>query len=277
MKWIDYRKRLRLGFEDSEKLSRVKAQMHNFLYDSTIPFGRDDEVAFCNEIGEKVHEEKSLFETDFLLYNPSGLQIAWLYLKEETNLTSLVSKYMALINSYSGTKVDRKKLAKKIDDILTDCQIPYETIEDSDGIFVFPKGAKELDDTLVTESFEWLRDYPQTRKAWITALKDYSNATELTASETADNFRKALERFFQEFFKSRKSLENLKSEYGIYMTSKGVPAELKNNFEKLLESYTTYINNYAKHHDRASKNVLEYIMYQTGNIMRLLITLNMDE
>ena len=72
-------------------------------------------------------------------------------------------------------------------------------------------------------------------------------------------------------------MENLKSEYGTYMTSKGVPAELKNNFEKLLESYTNYMNNYAKHHDKVSQNVLEYIMYQTANLMRLVIMLKTDE
>lgn len=37
------------------------------------------------------------------------------------------------------------------------------------------------------------------------------------------------------------------------------------------------MNNYAKHHNKTSKNVLEYIMYQTGNIIRLLITLNQEE
>lgn len=60
------------------------------------------------------------------------------------------------------------------------------------------------------------------------------------------------------------------------MTEKGVPVELRNNFEKLLESYTKYINNYAKHHDKVSLNVLEYIMYQTANLIRLAITLNTD-
>lgn len=276
MKWIDYRKKLRLGFEDSEKLSRVKAQAYNFLYGSSIPFVRKDEVAFCNEIGAMAHEVKNPLDVTWLSNDPTGLQVAWTYMKEERSLTSFISKYVALINSYAGNKSDKKKLEGKLLEILTDCQIPYDIIKDADGIFVFPKGAKELDDELISGSFEWLKDYPETRKAWIAALKDYSDATELTASETADNFRKALERFFQEFFGSKKSLENLKSEYGTYMTSKGVLAELKNNFEKLLESYTNYINNYAKHHDKTSQNVLEYIMYQTANLMRLVITLNRD-
>lgn len=207
----------------------------------------------------------------------SSFAKSFLHMKEDSNLTSLISKYVAMVNSYTGNKTNQKKLEKRIKEILTDCQIPYDIVKDSDGVFVFPKGAKELDDELISGSFEWLKDYPKTRKAWIAALKDYSDVTELTASETADNFRKALERFFQEFFQSRKSLENLKSEYGTYMTSKGIPAELKNNFEKLLESYTNYMNNYAKHHDKVSQNVLEYIMYQTANLMRLVITLNTDE
>lgn len=227
MKWIDYRKKLGLGFDDNEKASRVKAQMHNFLYDSEIPFVRKDEVAFCNEIGEEVNVKDPL---DFALWDnePTGLQVAWIYIKEESDLTSLISKYVAMVNSYTGNKTNRKELERKIEEILTDCQVPYEIIKDSDAIFVFPKGAEELDEELISSSFEWLKDYPKTRKAWIDALKDYSDATELTASETADNFRKALERFFQEFFHSKKSLENLKSEYGTYMTSKGVPVELRN-------------------------------------------------
>ena len=65
----------------------------------------------------------------------------------------------------------------------------------------------------------------------------------------------------------------MKSEYGTYMKEKGVPPEVSNNLETLLQSYTNFMNGYAKHHDKTDKNVLEYIMYQTGNIIRLLITL----
>jgi hypothetical protein len=37
------------------------------------------------------------------------------------------------------------------------------------------------------------------------------------------------------------------------------------------------MNGYAKHHDKTELNVLEYLMYQTGNIIRLLITLKQAE
>lgn len=44
-------------------------------------------------------------------------------------------------------------------------------------------------------------------------------------------------------------------------------------------SYESYIRVHlnAKHHDKTELNVLEYLMYQTGNIIRLLITLKQAE
>lgn len=57
----------------------------------------------------------------------------------------------------------------------------------------------------------------------------------------------------------------------IYFKKNGIPKEISNNLIELLKMYTAYNNNFAKHNDKSGKNVLEYMMYQTGNIMRLLI------
>ena len=37
------------------------------------------------------------------------------------------------------------------------------------------------------------------------------------------------------------------------------------------------MNDYAKHRDATSDTLLEYLMYQTGNIIRLLITLKSEK
>ena len=190
-----------------------------------------------------------------------------------------LSYYIFFVQSIPSENDVKDNLAGKkvyynlLREMLNKAHIPFEIYEDKDGMFFFPRGAKELDDALVSAPLEWMRDYPKTRKEWIEALKDYSNLSDTNASDVADKFRKALERFFQEFFSSSKSLENMKSEYGTYMKEKGVPPEVSNNLETLLQSYTNFMNGYAKHHDKTDKNVLEYIMYQTGNIIRLLITL----
>ena len=75
----------------------------------------------------------------------------------------------------------------------------------------------------------------------------------------------------------RKALESNKSIYGNYLSKAGVPKEIASNFETLLQTYCSFMNGYAEHHDKTELNVLEYLMYQTGNIIRLLITLKQAE
>ena len=275
MDWIDYRKALGISFNDKDKTELFIKRIGVFMQSGeNCPFDEQDEINFSYMIGEKY----LLAEEDFLNINlgndPIGLQRAWLYLSKRTKtFADFLSCVVALINTYGGKSFDKKAILSGVKKALKDCHIEFELIEDKDGTFLFPKGAKELDNALVSEPLEWLKAYPKTRKKWIDALKDYSNLDSNNASDVADKFRKALECFFQEFFNTTKTLENLKSKYGNYMKSKGVPPEISNNLETLQQCYTNFMNNYAKHHDKTRENLLEYIMYQTGNIIRLLITL----
>lgn len=195
-------------------------------------------------------------------------------------LLDFLSFYIAFINCLK-CQTFPKSIAEYFKKILfqnfSKIRIQYETIEDSDGLFVFPRGVEEFDSALVSEPLQWLSSYPNAEKSWSKALREYADSNTQNASEVADKFRKALEAFFQEFFNSSKSLENYKAEYGNYLKQKGVPKEIAGNLEALLQAYTNFMNNYAKHHDKTGKNILEYLMYQTGNIMRLLITLNQEE
>ena len=278
MHWMDYQKKLGLNFDYNRKNLRFIAQIHNFFDNSiSIEFDRNIEIAFCNMIGVPTKPE----EDPLHLFGdgPHGLQRAWLYLNErQTNFFDFLSCCVALINAYpSKERKIKRVLQNEIFDALNNCKMLYEVLNDNDGVFIFPKGAKELDDTLVSQPLEWLLTYPKSHTAFVKALKAYSEATSDTASEVADIFRKALETFFQDFFGAQKSLENYKSDYGKYLKEQGVPKEISGNFETLLQSYTQFMNNYAKHRDATSDKVLEYIMYQTGNIIRLLITLRQEE
>jgi hypothetical protein len=271
---MDYQKKLGLGFDDNRKGLRFVAQMHNYFANSTdIEFSRGVEITFCNIIGMPTKPE----EDPYRLFGDElyGLQRAWLYLEErQAYFSDFLSCCVALINSYpKKEKAVKNVLKRELFDALSNSQIKYNILTDKDGIFVFPKGAEELDDALVSQPLEWLKQYPESEKAWVKALKSYADATEANASDVADLFRKTLETFFREFFKGNKSLENYKKDYGDYLKGKGIPTEISNNLETLLQAYTNFINNYAKHRDATSDKVLEYLMYQTGNIIRLLITL----
>ena len=279
MDWLDYRQALGLSFNDNQKKSLFIKRIEVFMQSGeNCPFEEQDEIGLAYMIGKSyLLAEQDPRDFDFG-NDPLGLQRAWLYLSKRTkSFADFLSCLVALINTYGGKKTDKRMILSGIKKALEDCRISFEIIEDDDGIFIFPKGAKELDDALVSEPLEWLADYPESRKAFVKALKEYSETTSDNASDIADKFRKTLENFFQEYFGGNKSLENYKNAYGTYLKSQGVPKEVSGNFETLLQAYTSFMNNYAKHRDATSNRLLEYLMYQTGNIIRLLITLKQGE
>lgn len=271
MEHLDYRKKLGIGFYDKEKNEYFLVRMRNHIsiLDNNIcqPELEDDIVfRYCNITGTDYAYIDSSFE---------GI-IDDIY--DEKDFLSFVVKYVSLMNLLMEVKGN---ISKQLKDILLEnlsaASIPYSLIEDSDGCFVFPKGANEMDNALVSEPLEWLSAYPKTHTAFVKALTEYTNAKAGNASDIADKFRKTLETFLREFFGNSASLEKNKVEYGRYLKSIGVPAEITGNMETLLQAYANFMNGYAKHQDATSMNVLEYIMYQTGNIIRLLITLKQEE
>lgn len=286
MKWIDYRKRLGIGFSDEAKkklfITRVNVWISNC---HNIPYSDKDEYKFSYEIGHVFLYQSGKYSDfgttsnyyDFQEDKSNLRRVEHYLLSHSDSIEDLLSCLVVLYNKYDGLKVYKYQIYDDIIKILEDCDIAYEIINDEDGTFIFPKGAPELDSALINEPLQWLNEYPNSQRAFIKALKGYSNENMENASEVADLFRKALETFFQEFFNNNKSLEHMKSDYGSYMNNMKVPPELYNSFEKLLGLYAKFMNEYAKHHDRVCHSWLEFIMYQTGNLIRFMITLKKSE
>ena len=276
MDWLDYRKQLKIGFCDDEKVKyffhKIFNALNSFESEASLYFGANGYFNFCNTTGTPMGRSNR--------YNGEyGLAVNTLS-KHTNSLEEFLAYYMAFANSFPDNKNSDwrcEHLHNLIENMLDESHIPYEIIRDKDGAFLFPKGAEEMDAALVSQPLSWLSAYPKAHTAYVKALKEYSEATPDNASDIAYKLRKALETFFQEFFVCDKSLENCKSLYGGYLKSQNVPPEITANFETLLQAYTNFINAYAKHHDKTGLNILEYLMYQTGNIIRLLITLKQAE
>jgi len=271
MDWIDYREKLGIAFSDTQKYEHFKKKIFNYLDNWEGKPNYNEYVNFCDMTGSIINPHCLTQYDDKERYE----HIIDIIRRKSDTISDFFAYYMAFVNTREYLEWrDQGKASYKdlLCKMLNESHIPFEILEDDDGCFVFPKGAKELDQALVSEPLEWLNSYPIAHKAFIKALKDYANATEDTASNVADKFRKALESFCQEFFGGQKSLENYKSDVGRFLKDNGVPKEISGNFETILNSYCLFINNYAKHRDATSDKLLEFIMYQTGNFIRLLIT-----
>ena len=282
MDYIDYRERLGLAFNDKEKQEFFITRVFSYLKNNdSVDFSQEDEKAFCYQVGIPACFEANNNGFRKILFGLTGLSRLAYYLdKRKSSFPDFLAMLVCFLNVYSGSKSSKEKLWQTVKQMLSDSHIQYELLQDGDNTFIFPKGAKELDKALVSEPLEWLSGYPDSRRAFVKALELYANSTDCNASNVADEFRKALERFFQEFFGQKditleKAVRN--GVYGNFLKENGVPAEIGNDLHSVMNAYKNFMNNYAKHQDKAKKNVLEYIMYQTGNIIRLLITLKQAE
>lgn len=280
MDWLDYREKLGIGFYDEKKYNFFKNKIFNVLnaISNDVYSGCLDYEEYLNYGNTTGMPLKSYLNRDY--HYKERFDHCLSIIERTTSLNEFLAYYVALINSVKSKKSSesywtRKNFSNLLSQMLTESHIPFEVFEEDEEYFIFPKGAEEMDEALVSQPLRWLETYPNTHKAFVKALKAYANVNDGDASEVADKFRKALETFFQEFFGGNKSLENYKGDYGTYLKQHGVPKEISGNFETLIQSYTNYINSYAKHRDATSDTVLEYIMYQTGNIVRLLVTLDM--
>ena len=277
MNWVDYREKLGIGFNDEQKFIMLKNKITNTLPTISEYYSSESYTRYINMVGE----ESSIAFTDAI----TGIVRSFAYCN---NAKELISKYVAFFNtynespqftpySYRDTSLIKDRLRLILQKFLEELNIPYELFSDKDGFFIFPKGVNAFDEALVSEVLVWLKEYPLTEKAWKKTLREYSEVNQQNASDIADKMRKALETFFKEFFGNEKTLENNKAAYGSYLKSQGIPHELSNNLETLLQAYTNFMNGYAKHSDRTQAVALEYLLYQTGNIIRLLITLKKSE
>lgn len=265
MKWIDYRKALKIGFDDADKAEMLSNKISVYLDREQDHLEREYEKTICRDYFIEVCENGGIY---YRLY-----EVKESITNEKDDMARLISKAVAFVNvckryDHVGCGMNTEKALMQF---LNELNIRYSTNEDKDGIFVFPEGASELDEGNVSIPFEWLKDYPLARAEMRKALESYQGRGD--CSTTADLFRKTLETFGQEFFKTNKSLENMKSDFGSFMKEKDIPKELSSNFETLLQTYANYMNNYAKHRDGTAEKYLEFIMYHTGNIIRFMITL----
>lgn len=266
MKWVAYREKLGIGFSDKDKASLLANKLCTFIRYSSLneEYSDDDYYRFCLLTGIAYTDPSDVHAT-----------IASLFRSKELAINKLVAYYVAFVNTQDdASQTHKDDLINELKGFLEDLCIPYETITDEDGIFIFPRGAKELDDALVSQPLEWLKGYPKSYKTYCTALKQYADGVYIR--DVADNLRKALEDFLREFLKNEKDLNSNKKVAEQYLKDANANPQLVNMFGSLLTHYYLLNNDIAKHNNKVDKTYLEFLLYQTGIFLRMLIVVKQE-
>ena len=138
-----------------------------------------------------------------------------------------------------------------------------------DDIILYPKGAKLLDENVVNNVLDWLIRYPKAYQNFKSGLEKYQNR--LNQRNLVDDLRLAFELSLKKILKNRKSLENQACPLGSFLKDAKVPKVIRNMFTTLMDYYSKYQNQYAKHDDRVDELEIEFIIYLTGTFLRYLM------
>lgn len=276
---IDYRDKLGIGFNDQEKFELMVTQVFNTLnslhgFAEHCAMSYMEYYLFCNATGTPINcgLDKDYHECD--RYHKC-LEILYC---NRTNIKQFLYTYVALINSIDPQKergFSRTGCKNILTNALNDFHIPVQSVETDKHIWFFPQGAEELDKALVSEPLTWLEEYPKARNTYIIALKQYADG--IYIRDVADNLRKTLEAFLQEFLENTKNLETNKNEICQYLGSQGVDPGIAGLFQPLINAYKNINDRIAKHNDKVDKRLLEFLLYQTGVLIRMVISVKMSE
>ena len=140
---------------------------------------------------------------------------------------------------------------------------------------LYPCTEKFFDDKLVLDTLSWLDKYPKAKEEYKRALSLMFEQKK--SYQVIDTLRRAFELFIKNFFGVKCSLENAKPTIGNYLKSLSVESEFCTIYANILDFYTTYNNNHTKHNNDATEIAVEFMVYQTGNLMRLLLRLKQEE
>ena len=171
MDFLDYREKLGIGCYDGEKFTFFLTKIFNFLngiseYTYSGCVTSSEYFSFCNSTGSRCNPQLSADCQNRERFN----ECLTILDRHRNRLEEFLAYYIAFTNSIEPQKAlpsnwTRAHFANLLVQMLTESHIPVELIKNDDEYFAFPKGAKELDDALVSEPLEWLADYPESRKA----------------------------------------------------------------------------------------------------------------
>jgi hypothetical protein len=126
-----------------------------------------------------------------------------------------------------------------------------------------------LNTELVNKTLLTFNNFPDAAKVFQVALQTFKEGGD--DRQVVDGMRLAFELFLKNKLKNEKSIENQKSELGRLLKNTGTSPEIMNMFDKLINGYTSYQNEYVKHNDKIRRDEVELLINLTLTFISFLM------
>lgn len=190
--------------------------------------------------------------------------------KSKNNLYLWLQILELVANSFSSD--DTSKQIWFVDDIAEALKLSGVNAVICDtvsGYRFYPSSVPFLDKKLTIDVLNWMNQYEKAKEQFEQALQITLKGQE--DRQVVDCLRLSLELFLKDYLNNNKSLENQYDVLGKDLASKGVSIEIRNMFVKLLDYYSKYNNEHAKHDNSINAIEIDFLVYLTGSFIRFLI------
>jgi hypothetical protein len=137
---------------------------------------------------------------------------------------------------------------------------------------LYPKGEKELDEKLVNLVLSFLN--PLSNTLFTEGLTSYLEGTDRSFIDAVDKMRRTIEEFLRFKLKNKKGLKENISEINKIHKADDKDVQIRKIISAVFSYLDEYFNENAKHKDGdINDNECEYIIYQTGVLLRYIIRL----
>lgn len=166
------------------------------------------------------------------------------------------------------------KLAQKINDAGTMTRgTAFRVTTRGKQAVVRPNGDPFLDAMIIDCVLDGIERYPKADKPFSQALTKFLRGDSAHYRNILDDLRFSLEQLLKSLLRNDKSLENQKDTLGGWLKGKGVHVQIRSLYAHLANCFSQYQNNAVKHDEDYSETEVEFMIYLTGTLMRLLLEL----
>lgn len=259
--------------EDKEQLkNRCLAVINNYLNSIPEYYDRKYEISdFCSEIEIQLGLCSSNNDYDDFSRTKLFRMLNSLDLNTKENY-NLLMYFIEIVLNYEYVHFKDEEINSfiiRIAEVLKISNANVMVCKNGNNYELYPMDTEFLSGALIVDVLSWLDEFEQSKKSFAKAIR--TKRTESNYRGIIDELRLSIELLFKQLFKNEKSLENQTENIGRYFKENNISIEISNMYIKLMDLYTKFNNNNAKHNDNIKEIEIDYMIYLTGNFIRLIV------
>lgn len=265
--------------EDKEQLkNRCLAVINNYLNSISEYYSREYEISrFCSDVEIQLgvrasNDQYADFSRTKLFRMLNSLD---LNTKENYNLFMY---FIEIVLNYEYVHFEDEEINSfiiRIAEVLKISNANVMVCKNGNNYELYPMDTEFLNGALIVDVLSWLDEFEQSKKSFAKAIR--TKRTESNYRSIIDELRLSIELLFKQLFKNEKSLENQTENIGRYFKENNISIEISNMYIKLMDLYTKFNNNNAKHNDNIKEIEIDYMIYLTGNFIRLIVLIEKNK